>query len=128
MAEFLSDEWLDALREIGADLPEHPGLGATIQYVISASAAGKVNLVVEIVDGRVASAAVAKTKTPDVTVSLTAADALGLVRNELDPDVAFMQGRLKVEGDYVRYIDTLRPVRTSATAAAARAALAARTD
>jgi putative sterol carrier protein len=128
VAEFLSDEWLEVLREIGGGLPEHPGLGATIQYVISASAAGKVNLVVEIVDGRLASAAVAKTKTPDVTVSLAAADALALLRDELDSDVAFMQGRLKVEGDYVRYLDVLRPVRTSAAAAVARATLAARTD
>ena len=29
---------------------------------------------------------------------------------DLDPDVAYMTGRCKVEGDYARYLFDLRPV------------------
>lgn len=36
---------------------------------------------------------------PDVTLSMDAADFLKMVRGELQPVVAFMQGKLRLQGD-----------------------------
>ena len=68
-------------------------------------------------------------KRPDATCTLTWTyeDALAALRGA-DLDVAFMRGRLKIDGDYRAFLLDLRPVFASAEGAAAVAALAAVTE
>ena len=40
MAAFLSPEWLELQREAAADLPERPGVSATVQHVVTGGPAG----------------------------------------------------------------------------------------
>jgi len=57
--------------------------------------------------GRVTGGAAAAAEEPDVTFTLTAADAEAIADGRLDPAVAFMQGRMKTAGDPGWVIDLL---------------------
>ena len=50
----------------------------------------------------------------DLTLTLTDADARAVVAGELDPSVAFMQGRMKVAGDMAPLLDLLALAGTDA--------------
>ena len=49
---------------------------------------------------------------PDVTLTLSRKDAASLCRGDLDPSVAFMQGRLKVAGSMGVMISLLTAMNT----------------
>ena len=49
---------------------------------------------------------------PDVTLTTVWQDAVAMERGELDPNVAFMQGRLKVAGSMGVMIELLIATRT----------------
>ena len=51
---------------------------------------------------------------PDLTLTLTDADARAVVAGELDPSVAFMQGRMKVAGAMAPLLDLLALAGTDA--------------
>jgi hypothetical protein len=109
MAAFLSDEWFALVREVGATLPSRPGLSLVMQHVVSgAPQAKKLQVVVEVRDGQVVEAAIGKRADATCTVTWDYADALAALRGELDIDVAFMRGDLKVDGDYVTFLVGLR--------------------
>jgi putative sterol carrier protein len=57
--------------------------------------------------------AAGKVEGPDVTLTLSGKDAAPLCRGELDPSVAFMQGRLKVVGSMGVMIALLTAMNTS---------------
>jgi SCP-2 sterol transfer family len=45
---------------------------------------------------------------PDLTLTLGTDDALSVKNTQLDPSVAFMQGRLKTSGDYALLLSVLK--------------------
>jgi predicted lipid carrier protein YhbT len=109
MAAFLSDEWLAMVRDVGATLPSRPGLSLVMQHVVAgAPQAKKLQAVVEVRDGQFVEAAVGKRADAACTLTWDYADALAALRGELDLDVAFMRGDLKVDGDYVTFLFALR--------------------
>lgn len=121
----LSQAWLDLQRESTADLPERPGAGARIEYQVSGGPDGPVVFHTVLEDGRIGANELGPADDPDFTVVLTYADFLEVVRGELDQNVGFMQGRVKVTGDIGRMLSVL-PVTTSQDwKAAARRVLAA---
>lgn len=128
MAGFLTDEWFLLARELTASMPACPGASAVVQHVVSGAPGGKVAFVVEVSDGQVVALEAGKRPGATCTCTWTAADARAVLDGTLDAEVAFMQGRLKVEGDYVVWLDTLHPVRVAPGARAALAAIAAVTD
>jgi putative sterol carrier protein len=118
-AEFLSDDWFALLVDAGGSLPEVPGTSLVMQHVVSgAPQAKKLQAVVELRDGKVVAAEVGKRADATCTLTWDYKDALAALRGELDVDVAFMRGNLKVEGDYVTFLFGLREVFASAGAAA----------
>jgi putative sterol carrier protein len=125
---FLSDEWFGLVQSCAASLPEIPGASLTMQHLVSGSPAGKVQCVVDVRDGRVVEARSGKQADAACTVTWTYEDAVALLRGELNPDVAFMQGRLKVDGDYVGLMLRLRPMFESEAGTAFVAAVRAGTD
>ena len=98
--DFLSDAWLAALAERGAALPACEGVDLIVQHEITGAPDGKVRFVIEWRQGQIARAEPGKADAPDCIVAAKAADAVRVLNGALAPEVAWMQGRLKIDGDY----------------------------
>lgn len=127
MAAFLSQEWCDAHRSLGADLPERPGASARLQVVVTGAPAGEVRYVQHIEDGRIVECALGHDADADVTLTQTYADAVLILRGDLDASAAFMQGRVKVTGNMGRLMAVM-PFLQSHEHQAMAAAVAAQTE
>lgn len=104
MAESLPDGWLDGWVGAGST----PGGSGTVQIVVTgADLPHDGKWYVRLDDGVVAEAAAGPSATPDVTLTLTHADAVAMAQGELDPGVAFMRGRMKTAGDPGLVLDVL---------------------
>jgi hypothetical protein len=130
VVKFLSQEWLDLLREVGGDAPERPGAGARVQFTAKDGPDGDVVLHLVVTDGRLVGAGLG----PDPAggsggVALVAShtDTLAIARGELDPTAAFMQGRVKVTGDMTQLF-ALLPLAQTADAADRIRRVAAETE
>lgn len=99
MVAFLSQEWLDLQASLSTDLPERPGVSASLQFVVTGTPAGEVAYVLTIADGHLAAAALGRSDDADVTLTESFSDAVAIARGELDLHVGFMQGRVKFVGD-----------------------------
>jgi hypothetical protein len=107
VVQYLSSEWVARLAELGAGLPEVPGATATVEVVVPGSPTGEVRYVVRYVDGRVAEASLGAADGPDVSLTTKYADAVRLLRGDLDLNAEFMSGRMKVAGSTGRLLDVL---------------------
>jgi hypothetical protein len=103
VAEFSSEAWVAALVGSGAA----PGPTATVQVVVTGAPDGDAKFNARLDDGVVAEAALGTRPAPDVTFTASYADASAMATGELDPSVAFMQGRLKTAGDPGLVLDLL---------------------
>ncbi len=112
MVRFLSQEWLDELRRTAADLPERPGVDARIQYVVTGGPGGDVRYWWRVGHGQLLDAQLGVIDDPDVTLTMGYDDAVDVQRGELDANTAFMQGRMKAEGNMGRLLQ-LMPLTTS---------------
>ena len=119
MSTFLSEEWLAEARDALSELPAVDGADGVVQYVVSGAPDGKVQAHVEFGSGRMVAADLGKHPEPSCTVTLTYDDAVALFSGELTPEVAFMAGRAKVEGDHRVWLLDLRPVRQGEATATA---------
>lgn len=88
----------EALKNLSSstEMDKLKGLEATILFDISGKDAGV--WTVDVHDGEV-SVQEGKVGSPQVTVQATSEDLVALIRGDLNPMAAFMQGRLKVKGD-----------------------------
>ena len=98
MTKWLTAEWFDETRAMAGDQPERPGLTARIQYEVTGGPDGDVAYFWELRNGRLESGALGAIDQPDVTLTTGWNDAVAMQRGEMDPNVAFMQGRMKVAG------------------------------
>jgi hypothetical protein len=97
MPRFLTPEWIDAVRDAT------PSIGAvTVECSVVGGPDGDVKF-------HAAPDGIAPGALADAAVSLTLpyADAMAIVRGELQPSVAFMQGRMKTAGDPGVLLDVL---------------------
>jgi predicted lipid carrier protein YhbT len=109
----LTQEWLDAQRAATERLPERPGASATIEYRVSDGPDGEVVFHTVLTDGRITWNALGPAGSdPDFTVLVPHAEYVAIVRGELDQNVGFMQGRVKVTGNIGRMLSVL-PVTSS---------------
>ena len=102
MAKFLSDEYMTAATEA---LAAHPGFTNAIadvdldlQFYVTDAPDGDLEYHVTIKDGS-AEIAGGVSESPDVTVTNTYETAVGISTGELNTQVAFMTGKLKVAGN-----------------------------
>ena len=123
---FLSEEWLAAMRSLGAELPERPGASARVQHVVTGAPDGEVRYVHTVVDGRTEALEHGSDDDADVTFTNTYADAQALAKGELDPRVPFMQGKTKMAGDMGKVL-ALMPVTSSEEQRALLASLSKQT-
>jgi hypothetical protein len=110
--ELLTQAWLDAQREATASLPERPGASARIEYRVAGGPAGEVVFHTVLEDGRIVTNELGEDPDADFAVLVQHLDYLDIVRGELDQNVGFMQGRIKVTGNIGRMLSVM-PVTTS---------------
>jgi putative sterol carrier protein len=100
MSRWLSQEWLDETRQMHNEaLAERPGVTARVQYVVTGGPDGDVRFWWDVHDGALRGSGLGDIADPDCTLSQTYADARQIQLGELDPNAAFMQGRIKVAGN-----------------------------
>lgn len=112
-AVFLSEDWVAELAAKGADLPAEAEASMVIQHEIAGAPDGKVRFYVVWDQGRIAEAAIGKHAEPDMMVQAKAPEALRILTGDMTPDVGYMQGRLKVDGEYRKLLIDLRGWRAS---------------
>ena len=102
MVRFLSDEWVAAMNAAAAGSDRLAEATVTtalaIQQVIRRADGGDVAYVVRVDHGRV-SVEPGRDPAADVTVTEDLDTAVAVARGELNPQVAFMTGRVRVAGD-----------------------------
>jgi hypothetical protein len=98
VTKWLSAEWFDQTRALAADQPERPGLSGRLQWEVTGGPDGEVRYHWVLEDGRLVAGAPGPIDDPDVTVTTAWAAAVSIQRGELDPNVAFMRGAMKVTG------------------------------
>jgi alkyl sulfatase BDS1-like metallo-beta-lactamase superfamily hydrolase len=103
VAEFLTDAWVAELVGTGAA----PGATGSLQVVLTGAPDGDAKWHARLDDGVVTEAALGTAPAPDLTLTLSYADATAMVAGDLDPSVAFMQGRMKTAGDPGLVLDVL---------------------
>ena len=127
-AQYLSDGWFGLNLEVATGWPERPGVDCSANFEVTGAPEGKVRYHAVIRDGRLVEMAAGKMADADVNIVYKYADAQAEVAAGQHPDLAFMSGRMKLEGDYARWVYGLRPLLDSAEYDAYRSALAENTD
>lgn len=107
MTKYLTQEWLDEARELAKDQPERAGASATIQYVVSGGPDGDVKYYWVLENGKLLKSQLGDIAEPEITMSLSYDDSVSVQNGELDPNAAFMQGRMKVSGNMGKLMQLL---------------------
>lgn len=128
MVEYLAEEWMDLYAEFGAELPVKAGIDMITQYVIEKTPNGNIRWFDVVVDGKVTEASLGKNKEADVTITWKYPYDVKMLSGELGPDAAYMQGRIKVEGDHPKWLFTWSEVLHSDEYRAFQAKVHAGTD
>lgn len=108
MAKWLSQEWLDEQKRLAADQPERPGASARMQYVIKGyGGEPDVSYYWILEDGKLVDDRLGTLDDAELTLTMSRADAEAVQRGTLDEQAAFMQGRIKVEGNMAKLMALL---------------------
>ncbi|MGH9189529.1 MAG: SCP2 sterol-binding domain-containing protein [Acidimicrobiales bacterium] len=107
MSKYLTQEWLNAQRELAQEFPERPGATARMQYHVTGGPDGDIKYYWVVVDGKVTEDRLGEDPDAEVTLTLTLDDSVKIQKGELDPNAAFMQGRMKVSGNMGKLMSLL---------------------
>jgi putative sterol carrier protein len=107
MPKYLSQEWLDESRALAVDQPVRPGATARIQYLTTGGPDGDVKYYWVLEDGKLLETKVGELDDPDFTLTMSYEDAVKVQQGDLDPNAAFMQGRMKVSGNMAKLMSLL---------------------
>ena len=100
MPKYLSEEWHKEFQRLWNDLlPDRPGTSARTQNKITGGPDGDEAYYWVIQDGKLTEAMVGESADSEVTITTGYADSVKIQKGELDPNAAFMQGRMKVTGN-----------------------------
>jgi putative sterol carrier protein len=102
MAKWLTQEWLDETRKMAESQPERPGASARMQYVVTGAPDGDVKYYWVLENGKLLESNVGELADAEVTMTQTYEDAQKIQKGELDANAAFMQGRIKVQGNMAK--------------------------
>ena len=128
MAVFLDDEWLAELETVLAGLGARGSGSGVVQFVVTGvPERKKVQFHVRAEGGAVREVRPGVDGRPTCVVTLDHTVAAAELSGAADPDVSFMLGTKKVEGEYAAYLLELQPLMGDATARRALTELAART-
>ncbi len=115
MPQYLTQEWLDAQRELAQEFPERAGATARLQYQVTGTPTGDVHYYWVVENGKLRESAVGDDPDAEITLAMSYEDSVKMQRGELDPNAAFMQGRIKVvPGSNMGKLMSLLPLTQSA--------------
>jgi hypothetical protein len=109
---WLSPEWVERSRASAGDRVWFPGVSARIQVEVTGGPDGEVRYYLVVEEGRLTDGAAGKVDDPDLTLIWSWADAVAAGQGQLDPSVAFMQGRMKTAGSTGLLLQLLPVTRT----------------
>lgn len=112
MPKWLSQEWLDEQKRLGATQPERPGASARMQYVITGGPEGDIKYYWVLEDGRLTEDSLGELDDAELTLTMSYEDAQKVQKGEIDENTAFMQGRIKVDGNMAKLM-ALMPITSS---------------
>ena len=112
MPTWMTQEWMDAQRELAQDQPERPGATARMQYVVTGGPEGDIRYYWVLEDGHLRENALGTLDDAELTLTQSYEDAVSIQKGELDEQAAFMQGRIKVEGNMAKLM-ALLPITSS---------------
>ena len=127
-ARFLSDDWFGLNLEAASGWPERPGVDCSANFEVTGAPDGKVRYHAVIRGGRLVEMTSGKLADADVNIIYKYDDAKAEVSGGDHPDLAYMTGQMKLEGDYARWVFGLRPLLDSAEYDDFRSALGEFTD
>lgn len=96
MSKWLSQEWMDETKAMAEGQPDRPGASARMQYVLNGGPDGEVRYFWVLADGKLLESALGDVTDPDITMIMSYDDAKRIQDGDLDPNAAFMQGRIKM--------------------------------
>ncbi len=96
MPKYLTQEWLDAGRELAQEFPERAGATARLQYQVTGTPDGDVHYYWVVENGKLQQSTLGDDADTEITLSMSYDDAVKMQKGELDANAAFMQGRIKV--------------------------------
>ena len=112
MPKWLTQEWMDEQTKLAQDQPERPGASARMQYVLTGGPEGDVRFYWVLEDGRILENQLGTLDDAELTLTQSYEDAEKVQKGELDAQAAFMQGRVKVEGNMAKLM-ALLPITSS---------------
>ncbi len=107
MTKYLTQEWLDETRALGADQPERPGASCRMNHVVTGAPAGDIAYFWIVENGRLLESRLGALDDAEVTLTATWEDSVSIARGELDTNAAFMQGKVKVVGNMAKLMALL---------------------
>lgn len=110
MLTFLSPEWVERQRELLAGLPSAAGEGGAtvrVQHVVTGGPGGDVAYHLAFEGGRVVDGGPGADPDAEVVLTTVREVAAAIAAGDVEPSVAFMQGRLKTEGPTSRLLPLL---------------------
>jgi alkyl sulfatase BDS1-like metallo-beta-lactamase superfamily hydrolase len=110
--KYLTQEWLDASKQLAADQPERPGATAKMQYVVTGGPEGDITYYWVLENGKLLESKLGTLDDAEVTLSMSYDDSVKVQKGELDANAAFMQGRVKVTGNMAKLM-ALMPITNS---------------
>ena len=113
MADFLSDQWVEELKDLGSKLPKVQGASISCQFEISGTPEGKIRYYIVWKEGSVSEASKGKLDNPECRFTAKYDDIREIFFGRISTEEAFMRGDLKVEGDYKKFLVDLHDWRHS---------------
>ena len=112
MPTWLTQEWMDEQTKLAESQPERPGASARMQYVITNGPEGDIKYYWVLEDGHLRENQLGVLDDAELTLTQSYEDAKKVQQGELDEQAAFMQGRVKVEGNMAKLM-ALLPITSS---------------
>ena len=112
MPKWLTQEWMDEQTRLAQDQPERPGATARMQYVITGGPDGEIRYYWVLEDGHLRENRLGTLDDAELTLTQSYEDAKRVQQGELDEQAAFMQGKVKVEGNMAKLMSLL-PITSS---------------
>jgi putative sterol carrier protein len=97
--KYLSQEFLDETVRISQGFADRPNANARIQYVVGGGPEGDLRYYWVVVGGKLREARLGELDDADFTLRMSYDTSVKIQQGELNPNVAFMTGKMKASGN-----------------------------